>query len=189
MRKKIVNFFVILIFLLSDKVVCGQIDTSQIFQKKTLSGYFLCFRDSIKQTDLDVSAARQEFLIFYFEKFNDTLLNSLKFIDLSTKSGYKLISGGIEYSIANPKEHKEYINYLLKEDLFTKADTFRLFDFHLIDPNLLSNKKKFVSIFKGKVIVLGPFLPNSKLNIMKQDLYMYLPLKENEMQYVCSILF
>ena len=167
-------------------------DSITIFKKKIIEGYFVCIRDSIQKTDYDVTSSHYDFRIFYFINMNDSLIETLNKIKLS-KSGYTLISGGISYDIGESKLHKQYINYLISNDLFSKAHDYRAFDLGKVDRWLIDSDNPLVVIFKGKLTVVGPFLPNLKLIDLiepaKQDLYMYLPDSNNSMTYICTLLY
>ena len=133
--------------------------------------------------------SRYDFTIFFFNKLDDSVLLSLKTMKLS-KTGFTVISGGINYLIAESKLHKQYIHYLIDNNLFNKAHDYNIFNFSKVDEDLIASNKSLISIFKGKLTVVGPFLPNIRsFDLPKLKLYMYLPFESNKMEYLFTLLY
>jgi len=178
------------LFLLFTLKVIGQVfDSAMLFQQKTMQGYFVCVRDSILKTDPDHISSHYDFTIFFFPSLTDSLIQIIPSIKLSTP-GYTLVSGGITSAIADGKLYRQYMNFLINNNLFSKAHNYKVFDFEKIDSKLVNSNRPFVAVFKGKLKVVGPFLPYFELfDVAAQDLFMYLPNKDNSVEYVKTILY
>lgn len=165
-------------------------DTALKYKTQVLDGYFILLRDSIAKTDEDVTLPILQFTTFYVAAIDNNILESLKVNNLPSNDSITLISGGTNYAIADSKENTEYINWLIANKYFEQADKGTpLFDNMQIPSLLVRNEKRFISVYKGKCRVVGPFYPYNKINIKNQKLYMYLPVKENYTEYLYSLLF
>lgn len=159
------------------------------YEPKTFEGYFILVRDSIPKTDSDVTSPTLSFNTFYVKSIDNNMLECLQQINRPKHDSVVFISGA-HSNIASPQEHKEYVNWLIKNDYFIKADKgYPLFDIKKMPKDLLNSKRRFVAVYKGKCIVVGPFYPNNKLQLENQNLYMYLPIDGNATQYLYSIVF
>lgn len=158
------------------------------YKPKIFDGYFILVRDSIPKTDSDVTLATLDFNIFYVSSIDNGMLECLKQINRPKKDSVVFISGASS-DIASLQEHKEYVNWLINNDYFVKEDKgYPLFDTGKMPVYLLNSKSRFISVYKGKCTVVGPFNPNNKLQLENQILYMYLPI-DNNTEYLYSIVF
>ena len=165
-------------------------DSLEKLTPKVLTGYFILVRDSIVEVNKDVTVPKTDFKVFYLEKIEGVNIENLQQINRPAYDTIVVVSGGISYAIANSHEHKMYINWLIKNKYFEKADKgINLYDIKKIPSYLLNSKKRFASIYKGSVTVVGSFYPYSKLNLKSQKLFMSIPIESNKTEYSCSIIF
>lgn len=172
-------------FLISFVCYCnGKAQTTENatqYQPKILEGYFVLVRDSIPKTDSDVKISVYSFDLFFLASITDKNIECLQKTNYPSKDSIIFVSGDDSY-IADSQEHKHYINWLIKNNYFEKADhgVYPSFDYKKIPSYLVNNKKqRFISVYKGKCTVVGPFYPYNKLQLEDQKLFMCLPVESN----------
>ncbi len=189
MKKK--NILLVILFTIClSHLFAQKADSLQKFNPKLLTGYFILLRDSIIEANKDVTIPTMDFKVFFLETIESINIENLRLINRPTYDTIVIVSGGVSYAIASSQEHKAYINWLIKNKYFEKADKGEsIFDVKKIPSCLVKSKKRFASIFKGSVTVVGPFYPYNKLNLQSQKLFMYVPLESNKTDYNYSIIF
>lgn len=189
MKKKII-LLVILFAICLSHLFAQKADSLQKLNPKLLTGYFILLRDSIKEVSKDVSIPTLDFNVFFLEKIESINIENLRLINRPTYDSITIVSGGTSYAIASSQDHKDYINWLIKNKYFEKADKGEnIYDLKKIPTCLVKSKKRFASIFKGSITVLGSFYPYNKLNLQSQKLFMYIPIESNKTEYIYSIVF
>ena len=148
----------------------GQIkDSTNKYEPKILEGYFILLRDSIPTTPTDLTLPNLNFDIFYVNTIDDILLQHLRQLNRPKYDSIIFVSSCGSSDISGAQEYKDYINWLIQNKYFEKADKgFSIFDISRMPTFLVNSKRRFASVYEGKCIVVGPFYPNTKLDLKYQ---------------------
>ena len=180
--------FFILLQLIATNLRAQQADTLQKFKAKFLSGYFVFVRDSIPQTPLDVYLPRQQYDIFFLQNIDSNIIYHLENPRFPSKDSAIFVSGSLE-SLIDKWDRSKYSKWLTQNGMDNYNSSYRPFDTKRFPKELVESRHRFISVYKGNVEVIGPFLTSTRHNIIKQKVYLYFPSNTSKTEYLFTVFF
>ena len=174
------------LFLLGCKILKGNKE-GQGPQQEYLTGYFIFFRDTIINKDVDKEIDKSSSTEFFIQdnKALDNLKDLNKLLENGSLDLLSSISGG---SIQVNDVIKKGIDSMMsKEYEYLDYASYFPFDYHTIPTDTINSEFRFISVYRGKLAVYGaiktvePFTYNKSI-----DGYLYLKSSENNLQYLYS---
>lgn len=180
--------FIILLHLFSFSLLAQSTDTLQKFKVKNLKGYFVFVRDSIPETPSDVYLARWEFDIYFIPEKDSSIIYHLERQNFPPKNGAVFVGGSME-CLTDYADRSNYSKWLTQNNLYSINDRYTPFDRKKLPKELIESRLRSISVYKGNIEVIGPFLPFTRHDIVNLKVFLYFPSNVNETDYLFTIFF
>lgn len=179
--------FILLQFISYD-LMAQQVDTLQKFKAKYLTGYFIFIRDSIPETPSDVYLPRWQFDIYFIQDIDSNIIYRLEHSDFPPKNGAIFVGSGFEW-LVDKTDKSNYLEWLTQNGMYLINGSYSPFKTRKIPKELVESRLRFISVYKGNVEVIGPFLPYTRHDVIKPRVYLYFPSSTSNSEYLFTVFF